>query len=261
MNLYLVVNLEKDISRWMDLSKRFEDSFSFMPQRVVGVYAAEQLSDVDLQKLRPNKEFPPLYPRESTVGEVGCFLSHRKCWQLFLESEADWALVMEDDVYFTRKAKGFVESTDWIPSGVDVCQICSYKPEAEEYFVDDDSLDLGGDFFLIKARSPISYGTQAYWINRKAARLAVEMSQRITGPVDHFLFNQFGPFCQALNVTSLTPFVVYQDEARNGSLLTSERRRKQRSYWYYRIKRRFLKMKIAFLKQFRYKKITRSIDE
>lgn len=261
MNLHLVVNLEKDVSRWVDLSKRFEDSFSVIPQRVVGVYAAEQLSDVDLQRLRPDKEFPPLYPREITVGEVGCFLSHRKCWQLFLESEADWALVMEDDIYFTRQAKIFVESTDWMPSGVDVCQICSYKPESEEYFVEEDSLVLGGGFSLIKARSPISYGTQAYWINRKAARVALEKSKRITGPVDHFLFNQFGPFCQTLNVMSLSPFVVYQDEARNGSLLTSERRRKQRSYWYYRIRRRFLKMKIGFLKRVIYKKITRNIDK
>lgn len=40
----------------------------------------------------------PHYPFEMTVGEVGCFLSHRKAWQAIVDSGQDAGLILEDDV-------------------------------------------------------------------------------------------------------------------------------------------------------------------
>ena len=40
----------------------------------------------------------PHYPFALRPGEVGCFLSHRAVWAALLESNADAALVLEDDV-------------------------------------------------------------------------------------------------------------------------------------------------------------------
>lgn len=40
----------------------------------------------------------PRYPFALTVGEVGCFLSHRKAWQAILDTGLEAGLVIEDDV-------------------------------------------------------------------------------------------------------------------------------------------------------------------
>ena len=40
------------------------------------------------------------YGRHAKLSEVGCSLSHRKCYELLLQSEEDVAFIMEDDILF-----------------------------------------------------------------------------------------------------------------------------------------------------------------
>ncbi|MFV1602650.1 MULTISPECIES: glycosyltransferase family 25 protein [unclassified Phaeobacter] len=42
----------------------------------------------------------PHYPFALRAGEVGCFLSHRKCWQKIAEGMDDFGLIVEDDLAF-----------------------------------------------------------------------------------------------------------------------------------------------------------------
>jgi GR25 family glycosyltransferase involved in LPS biosynthesis len=46
---------------------------------------------------QPHSHYPR-YPFTLLPGEVGCFLSHRKCWQMIVDSGDDYALIVEDDV-------------------------------------------------------------------------------------------------------------------------------------------------------------------
>lgn len=57
-----------------------------------------KLSSIDYYNLGVKKSFPPLSP-----AELGCTLSHVKALKQFLESENDYALVLEDDVLFKEK--------------------------------------------------------------------------------------------------------------------------------------------------------------
>ncbi|UWR68284.1 glycosyltransferase family 25 protein [Phaeobacter inhibens] len=40
----------------------------------------------------------PHYPFPLSGGEIGCFLSHRKCWQLIADGIDDYGLIVEDDM-------------------------------------------------------------------------------------------------------------------------------------------------------------------
>lgn len=40
----------------------------------------------------------PAYPFDLRPGEIGCFLSHRAAWSRLVESEAEAALIIEDDM-------------------------------------------------------------------------------------------------------------------------------------------------------------------
>ncbi len=42
--------------------------------------------------------YSPHYPFELSAGEVGCFLSHRNCWQKIVDAGIDYALIAEDDL-------------------------------------------------------------------------------------------------------------------------------------------------------------------
>ncbi len=47
---------------------------------------------------RPGDLHAPGYPFALSGGEVGCFLSHRACWQRIVEEGLDHALIVEDDL-------------------------------------------------------------------------------------------------------------------------------------------------------------------
>lgn len=203
--MHLVISLDRTPSRWKAVSERFLAAVGVSPVRVSAI------DKEDLSGMRSVLEGRPRF-RHLSYGELACFLSHKKCWETLLRSDEEWALVMEDDIYFSPKAKALLSSSDWIPEGVDVCQVASYKKEPERCWVDSKSvIEVGDRFSLKKMMRPTSYGTQAYWINRRAAEEALALTKQINQPVDHFMFDQWDEFCKSVSVYSLFPFVVYQD--------------------------------------------------
>ncbi|MCR9125034.1 MAG: glycosyltransferase family 25 protein [Rhodobacteraceae bacterium] len=46
----------------------------------------------------PGNLWRPEYPFRMGAGEIGCFLSHRACWQRIVDDNLDWALIAEDDM-------------------------------------------------------------------------------------------------------------------------------------------------------------------
>lgn len=48
--------------------------------------------------VRPGDLHRPHYPFALTPAEVGCFLSHRACWQRVVDDGLDAALIVEDDL-------------------------------------------------------------------------------------------------------------------------------------------------------------------
>mgnify|MGYP000002478680 CR=1 FL=1 len=59
--------------------------------RAVAADHVENLHPGDLHS--PRYPFFPLSP-----GELGCFLSHRRCWQRIIDAGWDYALIVEDDL-------------------------------------------------------------------------------------------------------------------------------------------------------------------
>ena len=81
-----------------------------------------RVSAFDGRNLNPNEH--PLYNkmkslsymgRELVGGEIGCFISHMKCAKLFLESSADFAVVLEDDFKSNADLKETINKTlSWL---------------------------------------------------------------------------------------------------------------------------------------------------
>jgi glycosyl transferase family 25 len=70
-----------------------------VPARVLDAVDGRAMSEAEIDAVYSRKSMhAPHYPFEMTVGEIGCFLSHRKAWQAIVDSGLDAGLVIEDDV-------------------------------------------------------------------------------------------------------------------------------------------------------------------
>lgn len=181
--LRLVVNLNRSPERWKAIKAQL-DLLQIPVERLEAV-DGKLLSEEDVEKLTSSVHFS--MGRELERGEIGCFLSHRKCWKRLLESEEKYALVMEDDLILSDRSPKFMLSDDWIPNTCDLIQLF-ISPNRKKYVCCREKYGLvTGDQLWIPV-SPTPVGTLAYIISRGAAEVALKESETFSLPVDEFLF-------------------------------------------------------------------------
>lgn len=205
--LRLVINLKRSPDRWRMVSRELE-RFHLPFERI------EAVDGKMLEKSVLDSLVPPLddiskicCPRALTSSEIACFLSHKKCWQRLIDSDENWALIMEDDIRVSDRALKFIENHNWIPEGIHILQLHVWRTPwkakvSKKHFSLDD-----GDELLIPLH-PAALGTQAYLISKTAAQQAIKMSNKIPAPVDEFLSGVFSSFAQQFPTYRLNPAVV-----------------------------------------------------
>jgi glycosyl transferase family 25 len=48
------------------------------------------------------------YDKELNDGEIGCYMSHARCWEQIVAQNLDYALILEDDAILTPEIKGYI---------------------------------------------------------------------------------------------------------------------------------------------------------
>lgn len=86
-----VINLDTRPDR-MEIVKTLLNKYSIKYKRVSGVYLKDQYSDL-----------PNIHTKTSSLGIVGCLLSHLKCLQDSRDNNYNKVLVLEDDIKFLDK--------------------------------------------------------------------------------------------------------------------------------------------------------------
>jgi glycosyl transferase family 25 len=75
-------------------------------------------------------------------GEIGCFLSHIKCWDAATKADGEYTAIFEDDVHFGAGARELLVDTSWIPADADVVKL---ETTLVRTLVDRDSAARAGD--------------------------------------------------------------------------------------------------------------------
>jgi glycosyl transferase family 25 len=119
-------------------------------------------------------------------GDKCCSLSHRDAWQKLIDSRADYAAVLEDDVVLKDGAHVVLGSTRWIPKGIDLIKLEHYGPAVQSVLLSDFA-DVGHGFRIARMHSRHT-GAAAYILSRRGAEILLAIS-RFDLPVDHLLFN------------------------------------------------------------------------
>ena len=127
---------------------------------------------------QPERHYPR-YPFKLTRGEIGCFFSHRRIWQMMVEKNIPKLLVLEDDVEFLpnfNKALQF--AIDNIPDDAYVqFQVRELQPGRPKQ-----NPPAMQNHFVQPSVIPLR--TSAQLVTLSAARRLAEFSEKFDRPVD-----------------------------------------------------------------------------
>ncbi len=174
----------------------------------------ERLDAVD-RLSTPPAEFQQRFTKTGPIGPLGkgdmaCSLSHRKFWKEVLDRGLETAFVLEDDVEISPNLPDLLACADWVPKSANIIKFeRKGGPKTRVYLGAGSSIWIGA-FTLHRIFSP-HMGTAGYLITRKGAELALSASERLSMPVDHFLFNSaISRFAVQSKPLQLSPAVIRQ---------------------------------------------------
>lgn len=121
----------------------------------------------------------PAYPFDLRPGEIGCFLSHRAAWARLVESDAEAALIIEDDMALET---GFADALALAQRHVRQMGYIQFQTRA----VMAPEIDREGQSLLMQPElTPLR--TSGQLVARWAAERLLTLTEPFDRPVDTFL--------------------------------------------------------------------------
>lgn len=177
-----MINLKDSVERRKSVLAETA-KYPFMDVELVEAVDGRKMSEEEKKNCFDIEKFIMLNYRTPKGGEIGCTLSHRICYRRLLDSDEEFALILEDDVKFL-----YPEDMETMLKDI----LNEYKNN-RSYFI-----TLAYHFFYYPKkyrklgkytfyRIYNAYGTCAYLINRKAAKRLLSVSVPYT-VADNFPF-------------------------------------------------------------------------
>lgn len=139
-----------------------------------------------------------------TNNEIGCFLSHKKAWQLCMERNQS-TLVFEDDFILLPH---FEKTLQFLLSEFNDWQLVRLQALADS---SDEIIKTFGGFSIVKnLTDPV--GATAYILKPEAAKILIEHANEIYEPLDHFLEHKIK---HGIGVIAVKPYPVVISKAQS----------------------------------------------
>ena len=204
MTPIFLINLDRATNRLAFVARRL-DALELPFVRITAVDGA-QLTSVE------HTSFVAARPRDGKrgwrVGQIGCFLSHFDAWGRIAAGDAQFGLVLEDDLHVSGKLPALLGDTGWVPDDADVVRL-----EATGQW-----LALGRPVASTSGRSvrrirSAAWGAGAYLLSKQAAVRLIASDPASQSPVDDFLFNFItSPLARSLVTYQVVPALAVQDK-------------------------------------------------
>lgn len=168
-----IINLKTSLDRKEYMKKLLSPYEGFLDVCFVEAVDGRNLSKKQLMKIWNQDKAYKTYGRYMKGGEIGCALSHRKCYEEIWNNHDDVALILEDDVSFQD-----VDMENIIFSVSKILKI--EKPII---------VLLSGDYWYIRKQMVVNglqlvtvreaMGAIAYLMNRSAAKIMMSAEKDI----------------------------------------------------------------------------------
>ena len=108
-----IINLAQATDRREYLKEVLKDASSMEIKWIEGV-DGRCLTDDEIKELFDGSKFSKTYLRSIRRGELGCVLSHQKCYKDLLDSEEEISIVFEDDIVLKSSAEEIIRTAKQI---------------------------------------------------------------------------------------------------------------------------------------------------
>lgn len=160
-----VINLPSSVER-RELVKSILSKENFIDYEIIDAVDGRKMTDEEKNNSFDIKYAEKFYGREVKSGEIGCTLSHQKCYKTITERNLSYALILEDDFDITEPISDILK-------------------DIEKVLLTDDPvlILLSGRFYFTKkeklsntskklGKVVDAYLSHAYLINKAAAKIA-----------------------------------------------------------------------------------------
>lgn len=221
--LRLLINLDRSPDRYKATLKQLT-----VPFERISAVDGKALSEEEIKQITLPHNQRKIWSRNLSRGEIGCFLSHRKCWKALLESQENWAIILEDDCEISPEFANFINRENWTSSGVHLLKISSLKREQHEILISR-QYNVDSNYSIVKVIKPHPVGTQCYAIDRYMASVLLKLTKKIESPVDEYLFSRWYGFGRKYGGFVLSPYLVRPNEHENSFIGDNFSRRNEGS--------------------------------
>ena len=164
------------------------------------ILSAQQLefkvvSGVDGQELSKGTneiQFSKILHKKLSPAEVGCYLSHKKAWQMISTGNKKFGLVLEDDAVFGERLKNFLIELEKSDFTFDVLHVEDVGKRSSRFITTKDSERIIRDISIYRLLSPAIFAG-ALVISKEGAQKILSLSSTKIEPTDELLFNIYSP--------------------------------------------------------------------
>ena len=181
-----IINLKSSFVRKQYMNNLLKQ-YSFLNIQYIEAIDGKLLSDEDINNEFDKQLCLKQYGRILKRGEIGCVLSHRKCYQTLLSTSNSYTLILEDDIHLMRPLDEL--------QMMDLDRLLNVNTPT--IFL------LSGDYWFYKRRKVVdvydAIGAYAYFINRAAASAILSISKPYNVADDWALYKQYGVKLKAIH--------------------------------------------------------------
>ena len=102
-----IINLKKSVDRKKYMQEQLEKMF-FLSAEFVEAVDARGMTEREKNVFFDTELFCKRYVKEVRPGEIGCTLSHQKCYRKLVESRDKYALILEDDIVIRHNIDTYI---------------------------------------------------------------------------------------------------------------------------------------------------------
>lgn len=239
-----VINLSRSSERWNHMNRELLKHSVDYFERVEAVDGGALLpseTEVYYDSIENSKHyFVPL-----KTAEIACFLSHRRAWEMLLESEFSSACVLEDDIRFTDNPRPVLQAISAFLQSPEPLMVKIYSPRP----VNSLSLPLFNLTYRLHAPRHVPLGMPGLCLNRAAAQRLLAFSERFFEPVDVALQRTWH---HGVKIWILQPSIVQEvSETLGGTTLHSQNRRTFASRFRRELRRPWFRLRRRWESQFK----------
>lgn len=207
---FFIINLEHDIEKREKITKLC-DSLGIDYEIIKAIYG-KALSEDEIKNNVASVDEQLKYLRKPlSLGEIGCAMSHRYCYQKIIDDGLEEAIILEDDAVFDKELLEFLEHKNEFPKDLELLLLGHYW----QVYLDDGftiQSPFSKRFNLNIANRSIKRiigrgnGAHGYYITKNGAKKLLDKMNKIYIAADHYTSNDI-----YINLYALFPVVIKTD--------------------------------------------------